>query len=481
MTENELLHSAHEEIDLQGSETKPLYISKISLTGEEGSSPLSDSLCKAILGDALSQPLQNVENSIHVFEHVKRKLLFTGLFKDVTVTLDNDIDGAPLGMLRKGIPQSLGLEMPLLTHVRIWLHPAVNLDSLMATTTLSDDVISLVGRKTWRNLLGQADAETLNLGFHWNPVSSHWDAKSIKGAFSLPLVKVPSVRAVLEVQSSQRDLRSRPFITQEDEHTEQEFSVDAGFEKRWLCDKSRSMPLLYTGISVARRNLQRLGPKASQLYSTFAGPFDKTSILSYFTHDTRKCVGSFPLSGFQLTCKNDYVISQWQGASKQLPQSKNFDKAEFQFQHHASYWANRITRSLELEGGGIYFLGSETETVHPQDRFYLGGLNSLKGFHYNGVGLGGRNFYYKLGLSVSHKLINTPLESPLRLQYFLNAGNSAGDFKTIFDSYAAATGVSLLYKTPEAVMDLTYAHPLTARPGDLSKPGLSLGVSLSFF
>lgn len=119
--------------------------------------------------------------------------------------------------------------------------------------------------------------------------------------------------------------------------------------------------------------------------------------------------------------------------------------------------------------------------MHPQDRFYLGGLNSLKGFHFNGVGLGGRNFYYKLGLSVSHKLINTPLESPLRLQYFLNVGNSAGDLKTTFYSYAAATGVSLLYKTPEAVMDLTYAHPLTTRPGDLSKPGLSLGVSLSFF
>lgn len=476
-----MIHSAREDIDLHGSETKPLYISKISLVGDNGSSPLSDSLCRAILGDALSHPLQNVENSIHTFEHIKRKLLFTGLFRDVSVTLDNDIDGAPLSTLRKAIPKSLGLEMPLLTHAKILLQPTVNYASSLATTTLSDDVISLGGRKTWKNLLGQADAESLNLGLQWNPVTSHWDAKSIRGTFSLPLVRVPSVRALVEVQGWQSDLRSKPFISHEDEHSEQHLAVDAGFEKRWVCDKSRSVPLLYTGISVVRRNLEQLEPNASESYSFFSGPYEKTSIISHFTQDTRKCIGSFPLSGFLCKCNNEYVISQSQGVSKPLSHSKNFNKVELQLQHHTSYWQNRITRSLELQGGNIFPLGNESQMVHPQDRFYLGGLNSFKGFHLNGVGIGGKNFYYKLGVSASHKLMNTPLDSPLRLQYFVNVGNNASSFKSAFDSYAAATGISLVYRTPEAMMDLTYAHPLTARPCDLSKPGLSLGVSLSFF
>ncbi|GAV50204.1 hypothetical protein ZYGR_0U00600 [Zygosaccharomyces rouxii] len=478
--EAELIHTAHEHINLHDNETKPLYISKIVLDGDNGSSPLSDSLCRAIFGEALNQPLQSVENSINIFEDIRKKLLFTGLFSDVNITLDKDPDTTSLSQLNKEISESYGIETPLSTQAKVLLkRPDYN--TISGTTTLSDDNISLAGSKTWKNLLGQADAENLRLGFNWNPVTSQWDGKDARFSFSLPLVKVPSVRAIVEAEGIQRSLCSKPFVAPEDEHVQQQYAVGAGFQKRWICNISKSVPLLYTGVSVVRRNLNEFKPTASELYAPFKGPFDKTSFVTSFTHDTRRFIGNFPLSGCQFQLNNEYVISQSQGSSKQLNHDNNFNKTAFHLEHHSSHWKDKITRSFQLQGGGIYPLGSEAQTVHPLDRFQLGGLNSLKGFHLNGVGTGGQNFFYKLGLSISHKLINTPTKSPLRLQYFFNLGNASSDYKTIFNSYAAATGLSLVYKTPQALLDLTYAHPLTSRPQDLSKPGLSLGVSLTFF
>ncbi|GAV55109.1 hypothetical protein ZYGR_0AS04320 [Zygosaccharomyces rouxii] len=478
--ESDLVHNAHEQLDLHNNETKPLYISKIVLDGDNGSSPLSDSLCKAIFDEALTQPLQNVQNSINIFEDIRKKLLFTGLFSDVNITLDNDPDATSLSQLNKGISESYGIETPLSTQVKVLLKRP-NYNTLSGTSTLSDDNISLAGSKSWKNLLGQADAENLGLGFNWNPVTNQWDGKDARFSFSLPLVKMPSVRAIVEAEGVNRDLCSRPFIAPEDEHSQQQYAVGAGFQKRWVCNISKSVPLLYTGVSVVRRNLNEFKPTASGLYAPFKGPFDKTSFVTSFTHDTRRHIGSFPLSGYQFQLNNEYVISQSQGASKQLPHGHNFNKTAFHLEHHASHWQDKITRSFQLQGGGIYPLGAEAQTVHPLDRFQLGGLNSLKGFHLNGVGTGGQNFFYKLGLNFSHKLSNTPTNAPLRLQYFFNLGNTSSDYKTVFNSYAAATGLSLVYKTPQALLDLTYAHPLTSRPQDLSKPGLSLGVSLTFF
>lgn len=480
-SEAELVHKAHEHLDLHDNETKPLYISKIVLDGDDGFSPLSDSLCRAIFDEALNRPLQNVENTISLFEDVRKKLMFTGLFSNVNVTLDNDTDGEPIHELKKGIPESYGVETPLLTKAKIWLKSAPRYDAVSGTTTLSDDNISSEGSRKWRNLLGQADTEAVSLGLHWNPISTQWDGKDARVSFSLPLVKVPSVRALVEAQGIKWDLRSKSFISPEDEHSQQQYAVGAGFQKRWVLNNSKAVPILYAGVSVARRNLDQFQPNASGLYAPFKGPFDKTSFVTSFIHDTTRCFGSFPISGYKLRLNNEYVISQSQGSAKPLSHGNNFNKTAFHLEHHGSYWQDRITRSLQLQGGGIYPLGPESQTVHPLDRFQLGGLNSLKGFHLHGVGVGGQNFFYKLGLSVSHKFSNTPLDSPLRLQYFLNLGNSSNDHKTIFKSYAAATGLSLVYKTPQALLDLTYAHPLTSRPDDLSKPGLSMGVSLTFF
>lgn len=481
MDKSQSVHDSNENWDIQKNETKPLYISKIILEGDNGASPLSDSLCKAVFDEALSQPLQNVQNSISTFEDIRKKLLFTGLFSDVNIIMDNDPDATSISQVNKDISESYGIETPLATQVKVSLkHPEYN--TVSGTSTLSDDNISLAGSKTWKNLFGQADAENLSLGVNWNPLTNQWDGKDARFSFSLPLVKIPSVRAIVEAESVKRDFISKPFIAPEDEHSQQQYAVGAGFQKRWVCNVSKSVPLLYTGVSVVRRNLNEFKPTVSGLYAPFKGPFDKTSFVTSFLHDTRKYVGSFPLSGYQFQFNNEYVISQSQGTSQQLPHGYNFNKTAFHLEHHGSHWQNKITRSFQLEGGGIYPMGPESQTVHPVDRFQLGGLNSLKGFHLNGVGTGGgQNFFYKLGLSVSHKLISTPANTPLRLQYFFNLGNTSSNYKTIFNSYAAATGLSLVYKTPQASMDLTYALPLTSRPQDLSKPGLSLGVALTFF
>lgn len=468
-----------EENNIQGSETKPLYISKISIDGDNSASPLSNSLYKAILEPALSQPLQTVSSSLSTFEEIRKKLLYTGLFQDVSISLGNDVDGKSVDYLREKVPREYGIELPISTHAKILLKPSAFYSNTAGTTTLNDDISSIGICRSWMNLLGHADTEMFHLGLSYNPLSSKWDGKFIKGNFSLPLAKNPSIRAKIDLEASQVGLKSKPFISSTDMHDEYLYAVSVGFQKRWMSDKSSSVPTFYNGISVTNRAIDGLGLSVPDLYNKYSRDF-KTSFNTRFFNDTRKYFGTFPVSGYQIDFNNEYVISEADATSKILPQGNNFDKVNFSLQHHVSYFKNKLTRSFDLQFGGILPF-SDINDIHPMDKFYLGGLNSLKGFESRSVGIGGSNFFYKLGINSSHKLINTPMDSPLRLQFFANLGNSFDTITSGLNSFAAASGVSLLYKTPEANMDLTYAYPLTSRPEDVVKPGLSFGITFAYF
>lgn len=466
--------------DLQGAETKPLYISKISIDGDNSVSPLSSSVYSAILDQALSHPLQNVGSSLYTFGDIRRKLLCTGLYQDVRITLEQDLDAKSLELANKNAAREYGIEVPLATHAKIVLKPSSVYNSTAGTTTLVDDSASFAISRSYMNLLGRADSESFHLGMRYNPQTANWEGKSLKASFSLPLTKNPSVRANLGFDGVKLGQKSKPYIAQNDEHEELQYSFKAGLQKRWILEQANSVPQFYAGISSTNRDIIGLGAQASNAFAQYAGKFNKTSLETNFHADTRKYFGTFPVSGYEVLINNEYVISQTKGSSQSLSQDDNFSRFDFSLERHASYWKNRLTNSLELQFGGIVPFGEKTE-VHPLDKWYLGGLDSMKGFQTNGVGLGGGNFFYKVALTASQKLFNTPLDSPLRLNLFVNLGNAFNDLSSVSNSYAAASGVSLTYKTPQANMDLTYAHPLTSRAQDITKPGLSFGVTFSYF
>lgn len=466
--------------DIQGSETKPLYISKISIDGDNSLSPLSGSVYKAILDQTLSHPVQNVGSSLYTFGDIRRKLLCTGLYQDVRITLEQDHDAKSSEFANKDSPKEYGIESPLATHARIILKPSGVYNSTAGTTSLVDDSASVAISRSYMNLLGRADSESFHLGLKYNPQTSKWEGKSLKGSFSLPLAKNPSVRASLNFDGVKVNQRSKSYNAETDDHDEMQYSLSTGLQKRWILEQTNSVPNFYAGITSTNRDISGLGAQASKVFSNYSGKFNKVSLESKFHNDTRKYYGTFPVSGYELLVNNEYVISQTKGSSQVLPQEDNFSKFDFSLQHHTSHWKNKLTNSLDLQFGGIIPFSEKTE-VHPMDKWYLGGLDSMKGFQTNGVGFGGNSFFYKVALTASQKLINTPIDSPLRLNFFMNLGNAFNDLNTATNSYAAATGISLTYKTPQANMDLTYAHPLTSRSQDITKPGFSFGVTFSYF
>lgn len=466
--------------DIASSETKPLYISKISIDGDNSLSPLSGSVYRAILDQALSHPVQNVSSSLYTFGDIRRKLMCTGLYQDVRITLEQDLDAQSSELMHGKTAQDYGIESPLATHARILLKPSSVYNSTAGTTSLLDDSAAIAISRSYMNLLGHADSETFHLGLQYNPQIASWEGKSLKGSFSLPLTKNPSVRANLDFEGTKMEQKSKPYIAENDFHDELQYSLSAGLQKRWILEQSNSVPNFYAGISSTNRDISGLGAQASKLFTQFSGKYNKTSLKTKFHNDTRKYFGTLPVSGYQILVNNEHVLSQTKGSSQVLPQEDNFSKFDFSLEHHSSHWKNKLTNSLDLQFGGIIPFGEKMD-VHPMDRWYLGGLGSMKGFQINGVGAGGSNFFYKVALTSSQKLFNTPIDSPLRLQFFMNLGNTFNDLNTATASYAVATGISLTYKTPQANLDLTYAHPLTARSQDISKPGLSFGITFSYF
>lgn len=470
-----------EESNLEGTETKPLYISKISINGDNINSPLSSSSYKAILDQALSRPLQNVGSSLYTFGDIRRKLLCTGLYQEVKITLENDVDISSQDYLREKVPRELGIELPLATHAKIMLTPSAVYDSTAATTSLFDDAASLAISRSCMNLLGRADSEFIHVGLNYDPKTSNWEGKSLKGSLSLPLNKNPSVRANINVDAVKLDMRSKPYVNYDDRHDLYQYSLSAGLQKRWIMEQAAAVPTLYAGISSSNRCLDGFGPKASEALTTYSGNFNKTALEMKFHNDTRKYFGAFPISGYELLIRNDYVISQSDASHQTLSPEKNFSKFNFGLEHHSSHFNNKLVNTLDLQIGALIPFGDDKGNIHPLDKWYLGGLESLKGFKTNSVGLRGSNYYYKLGLTSSQKLIKTPLDSPLRLQLFINMGNTFNELESLKNSCAAATGVSLAYKTPQANVDLTYALPITSRLQDITKPGISFGVTFSYF
>lgn len=466
---------------LSQSATKPLYITSVSVDGDNQFTPLSDALYKSILDPVLSQPLQNIDNAMNNFSEIKKKLFFTGLFQDVKITLDNDVSGASFDFLKENVSKEYGVELPLPTVAKIDLIPALY-NKLCLTSGTSDMLSSMGGRISFINALGKAETLILQSDINYVPFSGKLNEKSLDGKFLLPLQKNPSIKAVIDVNYAGIDLFKQPFLAAVDQHKQQQYSFNIGVQKNWLCNKTGNAPILFNGVSTVIRNLYGFNDIAnvSESIKQFNGSFIKSSFVSQITNDTRKFVGLFPISGSRFNLVNEYVLTQAFSKNKTVPQENNFDKACLSYEHHNSYLNNRITSSLDFSCGAIIPTGSKAAIVHTMDRFYLGGLKSLKGFELNTVGSSGGNFFYRLGITSSYRLPNATANSPLRFQVFFNAGDSLNK-RELPQSFAAATGFSVVYKTALANMDLTYALPLTEREQDVAKPGFSFGVELSFF
>lgn len=175
--------------------------------------------------------------------------------------------------------------------------------------------------------------------------------------------------------------------------------------------------------------------------------------------------------------KRDKVMFPTRGMIQQvnLEASMPFGDLNYAKASHRQQWYFPLPRKLILSastrvGYGRGYNGDELPFF---ENYYLGGVNSVRGFRTNSLGPrdGGRviggNKLVQAGLEL---LIPSPSEeyaNTLRWSYFIDAGNVfAGGVRPTFDEIRAAHGIAVNWMTPMGVLSFSLGWPLRIQPGD---------------
>lgn len=298
---------------------------------------------------------------------------------------------------------------------------------------------------------------------------------AFQGILSTPLNANPETR--LELTAHQTSMNCRPY----GEYDEL---------KRALLLSYRNCPLVpgyaqhEVAYSAAWREIAGLGPLASPGLRGAAGHSLKSSVRYTVTQDGRDSP-TVPTSG---------TLSQISVELAGLGGDVGFVKT------HAEAQANQplpggYVLSAGLQGGLIWNLRNGQSPL--ADRFFLGGVTSVRGFEYRGIGphdgndsLGG-DVFYAAGCSL---LTPLPLASTdaLKGHLWANAGQNAlldpahglmrrrGEVLRFLNSPSAAVGAGLVYSHSMVRVELSLGLPLLATTTDRPKPGLQFGLGLKF-
>ncbi|KAK9447898.1 surface antigen-domain-containing protein [Limtongia smithiae] len=213
---------------------------------------------------------------------------------------------------------------------------------------------------------------------------------------------------------------------------------------------------------------------ASETVRAEAGESFKSSIFHSYDYDTRNDV-LFPTSGVHLKARAElagFVPAAY------APADTDFVKAEVETTAVRSAFGEKVTVSLGSRCGWLYSLTPGGKS-NIQDRFFLGGANSVRGFYNNRLGPAdeadsvGGDAFLAAGASIFTKLPHVHPDSPLRLHLFANAGSllaldradPRATLKSLLTQPSAAAGVGLVYRHPVARFELNFTLPLAALCG----------------
>ncbi|GIY52267.1 sorting and assembly machinery component 50 homolog A [Caerostris darwini] len=236
------------------------------------------------------------------------------------------------------------------------------------------------------------------------------------------------------------------------------------------------------------RNIRCLSPSTPFEIREEAGHSVKSSIKHILCMDQRDdpCL---PTHGSYFRLYQEYAG---------LGGNVGFLKHEIQYQINKCILGDLVLQA-SLMGGLVRTIG-ENSNVRINDRFFLGGPLSLRGFGFNGVGPHaqdcslGAEAYWAGGLHAYAPLPFRPLRQTLdkvcRTHFFINTGN-IGNFAFTDDYHHNGTvllsrlrwscGLGIVLNLASiARFELNYVFPLSSEPGDKSKEGLQFGIGVNF-
>jgi len=178
-----------------------------------------------------------------------------------------------------------------------------------------------------------------------------------------------------------------------------------------------------------------------------------------------------------------------------------FIKQVFEGTMHSTF-NDKFTFGLGAQAGLLIPFGSQVSKLQINDKFFIGGPLTLRGFKMNRVGNGsvgtflGSNCFWMIGGHVYAPLPYAVEQfgqgtwvDNFRLHGFFNAGNAfdvdpddsvSHCAHSILDKTRVSCGCGLVYKLMDwARIELNFCVPLLAQETDFTSPGLQFGIGIS--
>jgi len=256
-----------------------------------------------------------------------------------------------------------------------------------------------------------------------------------------------------------------------------EFSNNIGFKFR----KLSLYGMNEYGYIASWRQINNIGKNASFSVRSEAGNSFKSAIYHRYVKDTR----------------NDSMLPS-RGSLFKFYQELAGLGGDVQFLKHEveTQWnyplGKGFSLSSSLRGGLLLPLMNSKTRIN--DRFFIGGPLSVRGFNHYGLGpkdgkdvIGG-DTYWTTGLSLYAPLPKLA-DKPIKTHMFINAGSSillnqkeslSENVNRLIQTPSISTGFGLAVKFSILRVELNYCLPIAVTKTDDFKKGLQFGVGLSF-
>jgi len=256
-----------------------------------------------------------------------------------------------------------------------------------------------------------------------------------------------------------------------------EFSNNIGFKFRKISSYSSSE----YGYVASWRQINHISKDASFSVRSEAGNSFKSSLYYRYIKDTR----------------NDQMLPN-KGSLFKFYQELAGLGGDVQFLKHEAetQWniplGKGFSLSSSLRGGLLLPLMNSRTRIN--DRFFIGGPLSVRGFNYFGLGpkdgkdvIGG-DTYWTTGLSLYSPLPKLA-DKPIKTHMFVNAGSSillnqkeslSENVNRLIRTPSISTGFGLAIKFSILRVELNYCLPVAITKTDDVKKGLQFGVGLNF-
>jgi outer membrane protein insertion porin family len=360
---------------------------------------------------------------------------------------------------------------------------------------------SVYGSAQIRNIFGGAESVNLyaSRGSRTRSIYSAW--------FDTPILSNPDLRWEFGGHSS---ATLKPWASHEE-------VLKAGSTKlKYLTPSGHSHELQYSG---AWRQITGLTSTASPSVRLEAGDSFKSSLTHTWIND-RRDNPLLPSSGWFVK-----TISELAGLGP-LKGDVGFCKTEIESQAaipiplpapssstSAFTTAYGVSLNASFRAGLLYPLNTASglNASRLSDRFQLGGPQDVRGYRQSGLGphdghdaIGG-DVYAAGGLSLLTPLPRTGVDTPLRLQLFVNAGRllalkglggKSGEQQLTKDTVkesvrktveelksglpSATAGIGLVYAHPLARFEINFSVPVVMKRDELARKGVQFGVGVTF-